>query len=172
MIHILGNGGHARVVSEACQELCQCTETDPPLEGKVFVAIGDNLKRLDLCIKYFTRMICIIHPKASISPSAKYEAGCFFAANCVVGPDTTLGLGVIVNHGATVDHGCVLHSCVHISPGAHLGGDVTVKACTWIGIGASVKHGVTIGRNVIVGAGAVVVNDIPDDVVVKGVPAK
>jgi len=47
-----------------------------------------------------------------------------------------------------------------------------VGDCSWIGIGACVKHGVTIGNNVIVGAGAAVVSNIPDNVPVVGVPAK
>ncbi|MBT6282943.1 MAG: acetyltransferase, partial [Phycisphaerae bacterium] len=74
--------------------------------------------------------------------------------------------------GATVDHDCELADGVHISPGANLGGNVTVGECSWIGIGACVKNGVTIGKNVIVGAGAAVVQDVPDNVTVVGVPAK
>ena len=61
---------------------------------------------------------------------------------------------------------------VHISPGAHLGGSVSVGACSWVGVGAAVKHGVTIGTNVMIGAGAAVVCDISDNETVVGVPAK
>ena len=41
----------------------------------------------------------------------------------------------------------------------------------WIGDSAIVCKGVTIGKNSIVGAGAVVVRDVPDNVTVVGVPA-
>jgi len=43
---------------------------------------------------------------------------------------------------------------------------------SWIGHGAVVLPGVTIGRHSVVAAGAVVVNDVPDNCVAGGVPAK
>ena len=43
---------------------------------------------------------------------------------------------------------------------------------TWIGAGATVMGGVTIGKKVIVAVGAVVNRDVPDNVVVAGVPAR
>ena len=41
-----------------------------------------------------------------------------------------------------------------------------------IGIGASIRENIKIGNRVIIGAGSVVVKDIPDDSLVYGVPAK
>jgi acetyltransferase EpsM len=41
-----------------------------------------------------------------------------------------------------------------------------------IGIGVSVIQGIRIGRGVIIGAGAVVIEDIPDHVTAVGVPAR
>jgi len=61
---------------------------------------------------------------------------------------------------------------VHISPGARLAGGVCVGDLSWIGIGASVRQLVTIGARVVVGAGAAVVSDVPDDFTVVGVPAR
>lgn len=49
---------------------------------------------------------------------------------------------------------------------------VTLKENAWIGDGATVCKGVTVGRNSIVGAGAVVTGDIPDNVVAAGNPAR
>jgi acetyltransferase-like isoleucine patch superfamily enzyme len=42
----------------------------------------------------------------------------------------------------------------------------------WLGTGAKVLDGVTVGRDVVVGAGAVVTEDLPDGVVAAGVPAR
>ena len=61
---------------------------------------------------------------------------------------------------------------VHISPGAHLGGAVKVGRYSWIGIGASVREQTAIGENVIVGAGAAVVDDVEDNMRMFGVPAR
>lgn len=39
-------------------------------------------------------------------------------------------------------------------------------------MGAIILDGITIGKNVIVGAGAVVTKDVPDNVLVVGLPAR
>jgi acetyltransferase-like isoleucine patch superfamily enzyme len=42
----------------------------------------------------------------------------------------------------------------------------------WLGTGVKVLDGVSIGRDVVVGAGAVVTTDLPDGVIAAGVPAR
>ncbi|MEZ3485540.1 MAG: hypothetical protein K1W22_02795 [Lachnospiraceae bacterium] len=42
----------------------------------------------------------------------------------------------------------------------------------WIGANATILAGVSIGENAVVAAGAVVTKDVPDGVVVGGIPAK
>ena len=49
---------------------------------------------------------------------------------------------------------------------------VELKDNVWIGDRAVVGKGVTIGENSIVAAGAIVVKDVPDNVIVGGNPAK
>ncbi len=49
---------------------------------------------------------------------------------------------------------------------------ITIRSNAWLGGGVIVLPGVTIGESTVVGAGAVVVRDIPDDVVAFGVPAR
>jgi acetyltransferase-like isoleucine patch superfamily enzyme len=51
-------------------------------------------------------------------------------------------------------------------------GEVILREGCWIGIGAVILPGVTIGRNSVVAANAVVTKDVPDRVVVGGIPAK
>jgi len=51
-------------------------------------------------------------------------------------------------------------------------GHVHIKKNAWIGANATILPGVTIGENTIVAAGAVVSKDVPDNVIVGGVPAK
>lgn len=49
-----------------------------------------------------------------------------------------------------------------------------IKICknVWIGYGSIILKGVTIGENSIIGAGSVVVNDIPPNVIAAGNPCK
>lgn len=49
---------------------------------------------------------------------------------------------------------------------------ILIRRNAWIGAGATILPGVTIGQNAVVAAGAVVSKDVPDNVVVGGVPAK
>lgn len=49
---------------------------------------------------------------------------------------------------------------------------IIIKRKAWIGTGATILPGVTIGENSIVAAGAVVSKDVPDNVIVGGIPAK
>jgi acetyltransferase EpsM len=86
-------------------------------------------------------------------------------------PNSVIGENVIVNTSASVDHECVIEAGVHIRPGAHLGGRVKVGRGTWLGIGDVVKDRVEIGSHSIVGAGAVLLQNLPDGVVAYGVPA-
>lgn len=48
----------------------------------------------------------------------------------------------------------------------HIGDDV------WLGANVTILPGVRIGNNVVIGAGAVVTRDIPDDSLAVGVPAR
>lgn len=57
---------------------------------------------------------------------------------------------------------------------AHLGiaKSVRIGNDVWIGANVTILPGVTIGNNVVVAAGAVVTKDVPDNVLVGGLPAK
>lgn len=49
---------------------------------------------------------------------------------------------------------------------------ILIKRNAWIGAGATILPGVTVGENSVVAAGAVVAKDVPDNLIVGGVPAK
>jgi UDP-perosamine 4-acetyltransferase len=79
---------------------------------------------------------------------------------------------VILNTASVVDHDCVVGDHVHLSPGARLGGGVTVGRGSHIGMGAIVIQGLRIGAGALVAAGAVVLRDVGDGDRVAGVPAR
>jgi maltose O-acetyltransferase len=56
--------------------------------------------------------------------------------------------------------------------GAEYGKPVKIGHNVWMGGRSVVNPGVTIGNNVIVASGAVITKDVPDNVVVAGVPAR
>jgi acetyltransferase EpsM len=113
-----------------------------------------------------------IHPCATVASGVPVGAGTVIVAGAVVNPAASVGRHCIINTCASVDHDCVIADGVHLSPGVHLGGWVTVGEATWIGIGATVRDRIKIGDHSIIGAGALVLEDVPPSVLVYGVPAK
>lgn len=49
---------------------------------------------------------------------------------------------------------------------------VHIKKNVWIGVNVTILPGVTVGENAVIGAGAVVTHDVPDNAVVVGNPAR
>ena len=58
------------------------------------------------------------------------------------------------------------------SQGIETSKPITIGNSVWIGANATICGGVTIGDHAVIGAGAVVLHDIPENTNVVGVPAK
>ncbi len=88
-------------------------------------------------------------------------------------PSALIGLHTHLGVNSVVSHGCVLGDFVQVCAGAVLGGEVTVGDGTFIGINASVIHGgITIGPHATIGAGTVILADVPAGATMVGVPAR
>jgi sugar O-acyltransferase (sialic acid O-acetyltransferase NeuD family) len=141
----------------------------------IILGFGDCDARLsfsDLVTAMGFSLAKAIHPKAIIEAGVSIDAGTVIAAGAVVNPGTGVGKNVIINTCASVDHNCFIEDGAHICPGVTLGGSVSVGRVAWVGIGTTVKDHVRIGGGALIGAGSVVIHDIPDNVVAYGVPAK
>jgi acetyltransferase EpsM len=141
----------------------------------IIVGVGDCKTRLTLadiakCKGYL--LGTAIHPSAIIARDVSIKPGTVVAAGAVINPGSRIGENVIINTSSSVDHECVIDDGVHVCPGVHLAGNVSIGRGSWVGIGASVIHGITIGHDSLIGAGAVVVKNIPDNVVAYGNPAR
>lgn len=200
MIHLIGAGGHCKVVLDALLEggadlssirvrdgraelaggdllgaRIETSEIVGALEGQDFhVAIGaiEARARLHAAAEAAGgRALTVRHRSAVVSRFAVVADGAFIAALSVVGPAARIGRGVIVNHGAVVDHDCDVGDFTHLAPNCSLGGGVRVGERCLIGAGAVVLPGLSIGDDVTIGAGAVVTRDVASNQTWTGVPA-
>lgn len=106
------------------------------------------------------------------------------------GKHTKIGKNVFINFNCTILDlgGITIEDDVLIAPNVSLLSEshpvntserhlliprpINIKRNAWIGANATILQGVTIGENSIVAAGSVVSKDVPDNVIVGGIPAK
>lgn len=195
-IIIVGAGGQGAIVADIVRNAVGFVDDDPNLAGTivldlpvlgpiaslsriehdaVVVAVGDNRLRRALAERLCAageQLATVIHPSASVAPSATIGAGSMISAGAVLLPRAVIGRGVILNTKASADHDSVVGDFAHVAPGATVGANVHLGEETLVGISASVISGMTVGARSVIGAGAVVVCDLPDDVTALGVPAR
>lgn len=141
----------------------------------VVVGFGDNRLRVEIADRLVEMGFCLLtalHPNADCAADVTIGDGTVVASGVVVGPSSRIGRNAIINTQASLDHDCVVCDGSHVGPGAIVTGVVEVGECAWIGAGAVIADHKKIGSDAIVGAGAVVVKDVPESVVVMGVPAR
>ena len=116
----------------------------------------------------------IIREKVTIGEGAVIMMGAILNIGAVVGKGTMIDMGAVLGGRATVGDNC------HIGAGAVLAGVVEPASATpvivedgvLVGANAVVIEGIHIGRNAVVAAGAVVIEDVPENAVVAGSPAR
>ena len=197
---VVGAGGHAKVVMDALLSsgcaISGCYDDKPSLSGAelvpgvrvlggsslmerdwrkgllVIVAVGDNAVRRRLSLRWKVDYGIAMAQSVVLGKGVKIGLGSMILPSVTINIDTTIGDHSILNTSCSVDHDCCIGNYAHIAPGCHLGGNVTVDEGAFLGVGTKVIPGIRIGRWSVVGAGAVVTKDLPDNCTAVGVPAK
>lgn len=124
--------------------------------------------------------------------NARIEPGAFIREHAVIKDNAVVMMGAIINIGAVVGEGTMIDmgavlggrattgKNVHVGAGAVLAGviepananPVIIEDNVLIGANAVVLEGVRVGKNSVVASGAIVTEDVPENCVVAGVPAK
>ncbi|MBS9462208.1 NeuD/PglB/VioB family sugar acetyltransferase [Flagellimonas sp. 389] len=192
---------YASYIKEAGINLIGFIDDNPELEGKnvlglpilgkyadllhknyknkiqnVYCPIGDNKVRseyLSTLKKEGYGIPSFIHHTVSIAPDVTLGEANYMLAGNIVMPHTKIGNYLMVNQGSTIAHHVDIGDGVFISSGVNVGASLVVEDFAYIGMGVTVMTGIKrVGRDCLLGAGAVVIRDVPDFATVVGNPGR
>lgn len=142
----------------------------------VYCPLGNNKLR----VKFLTQARALgyetpnyIHPSVIISPSVTIGKGVYILLGTTIMPHTVINDFVMISMGVHLAHHNVLEEGVFLSTGCNFGASIHACKYAYCGISSTIMTGMhELGEDCLIGAGAVVIHDVPDRTVVAGVPAK
>lgn len=147
-----------------------------PADGECYVLGPTTPARVvlatELVRRHALKFHTLVHPTAYVSPLASLGAGTFVGAQSAVAAGAELSDFVVVNRGATIGHDTTVGAFSRVQPGCSVGGLSRIGRGVTIGIGATLVERLVVGDNAVIGAGSTVLDDVPENVVVVGVPAR
>ena len=142
------------------------------------VKVGTNVKIFDFVNAYG----CQIDDNSKVGAFVEIQKGAFIGKNCKISSHTFICEGVHIEDNCFIGHGVMftndlLPRAISSDGSGQNEDDWTlvetfVKKGASIGSNATILCGITVGENSLIGAGAVVVNDVPKDSIVVGNPAQ
>ena len=146
------------------------------IEGGI-ISIGDNWARYYVSSQIKKeipdfKFVNAIHPSVVIGDNVELGEGIVMMAGCIINPKSKIGDFTFFATGAQVDHDCDIKNYSSISAGSITGGYVTLGEFSAITLGVTVVDRLKIGKNTVIGAGSLVIKDLPDNVLVYGNPCK
>ncbi|MBN4049726.1 acetyltransferase [Bacteroidales bacterium AH-315-N07] len=142
---------------------------------ELIIALGHPFIRkkiADRAVDNCITLLNAIHPSSVIAETAEIGQGNTICAGSVINANAKICDNVVINTSTIVEHDCFIKDYVSLSSGAILGGRVMINEFAFISSGANVCKNLTVGKSSVVGAGCVVIHDVPDNVLVIGVPGK
>ncbi|MDO8773255.1 MAG: acyltransferase [Burkholderiaceae bacterium] len=148
------------------------------IEHPECVSLGDRVHLNDHCwLSVLTENRETGNPTITLRPELRIGDGCYIGRfgtlACI--NRVTIGRDVMISDRVFIGdatHGFARTDLPIRDQYLTSKGSVEIGDGTWIGIGVSIMANVKIGRNCVIGAGSVVVSDIPDFCIAVGAPAK
>lgn len=150
------------------------------------MAIRDDVKLGKDVVIYWPEQVtlygCMIGENSRIGPFVEIQKNSVIGRSCKISSHSFICEGVVIEDEVFVGHG-VMFTNGRYPRASNPDGSLQTEA-DWeveltrvrrgasIGSNATIVCGVTVGERAIVGAGAVVTKDVPDDAIVAGVPAR
>lgn len=118
------------------------------------------------------RFLTVVHSSAIVASTASIGPGCVLFAHVSVWSRARIGAHSLILAGTVINHDVNIGSHASIAAGAILSGGVSIGSSCYLGAGCVIREGVSIGDGSLIGMGSVVIEDVPDDSVVAGNPAR
>lgn len=142
----------------------------------IFVPIGNNSVRVKLLRDFNLRgyyLPSFIHPNTIIHKSVKIGKAVYILPAVNIMPCTVLNDYVMVSMGVNIAHHVTIAEGCFFSQGSNIGASINIGEKSYFGIASTVMTGIkNIGAGAMLGAGAVAIKDVPENVVMVGNPAK
>lgn len=142
----------------------------------VYCPIGNNAVRVRLLKQakaWGYKTPNYIHPSAVISPHVQMGEGVYVLLGTNIMPYTKIEDYVMISMNVNVAHHNLLEEGTFLSTGVNFGASITAHKRAYVGIGATIMTGLhELGEDCLIGAGAVVIKDVPSKAIMAGVPAK
>lgn len=142
----------------------------------VYCPLGNNklrVKFLKMANELGYKTPNYIHPSVIISPNVTIGDGVYILLGTTIMPHTVIKDYVMISMGVHLAHHNVLEEGVFLSTGCNFGASIHAHKYAYCGISSTIMTGMhELGEDCLIGAGAVVIKDVPDGAVMAGVPAK
>lgn len=142
----------------------------------VYCPLGNNklrVKFLSLARQLGYETPNYIHPSVIISPHVTIGKGVYILLGTTIMPYADIKDFVMISMGVHLAHHSLLDEGVFLSTGCNFGASIHANKYAYCGISSTIMTGLhELGEDCLIGAGAVVIKDVPAKAVMAGVPAK
>ena len=145
-----------------------------PLDTYVVIAIANyNLKKKIVNkINNKFKFATIIDPKVYIHDYMTIGEGTIIYEGAIITANIQVGNHVIISPKCGIGHDSIIKDYVSLLWNVNVSGNDVIEEGVMMGSGSTIIQGKKIGKGSIIGAGAVVIDDIDSFTTAVGVPAK
>ena len=143
--------------------------------NEFIIGVGNPAIRKMLCEKFENaggKAVSLISDRAEIGSFENIiEEGTVITSGTILTNSIVVKKGALINLSSTVGHDSVVGAFSEICPNVSISGHCTIGDGVFLGTSATILPNITIGNNSVIAAGSVVTKDVPENVLVAGIPA-